>query len=358
MTVTRSNLTSTPISVADIAQLVKGELIGGGAALISGFSGIKEAKKNELTFLSNPKYEPLLERTQAGAILVPRQTACPGKTLIRVNNPSLAFTEAVNHFLKGVPDYKPRGIHPTAVIAPGAKLARDVAIGAHTVIEDGAVIAEGTVLYAHCYVGAESRLGANCLIYPQVVLREKVFLGNRVIIHSGTVIGSDGYGYVTVDGKHMKIPQVGGVVIEDDVEIGANVTIDRARFGQTIIGEGTKIDNLVQIAHNVTIGKRCLIVAQVGISGSTRIGNDVILAGQVGIVGHVEIGDGAVVTAQSGVSKSIKAGEQVFGSPAQPIKEAFRSNAHVQRLDKYVAMIKDLKKRLEELEKKGIRDKG
>jgi len=352
MIVTRGNLTFAPISAAGIAQLVKGELFGEGGLLISGFSGIKEAKKNELTFLSNPKYEPLLGQTQAGVILVPRQIACPGKTLIRVDNPSLSFTQVVNHFLKDAPDYKPHGIHPTAVIAPGAKLGPKVAVGAHTVIEDGAAIAQGCVLYANCYVGHETRLGENCLIYPQVVLREKVSLGNGVIIHSGTVIGSDGYGYVTVDGKHLKIPQVGGVLIEDDVEIGANVTIDRARFGKTIIGEGTKIDNLVQIAHNVTIGKRCLIVAQVGISGSTHIGNDVILAGQAGIVGHLEIGDGAVVAAKSGVSRSIKAGEQVFGYPAHPIKDALRNNAHIQRLDKYVEMIKDLKKRIEELEKK------
>jgi UDP-3-O-[3-hydroxymyristoyl] glucosamine N-acyltransferase len=352
MTVPRSNLTATSISAADIAQLVQGELVGEGGLLVSGFSGIKEAKKNELTFLSNPKYEPLLLDTQAGVILVPRQTACPGKTLIRVDNPSLSFTQVVNHLLKGAPDYKPRGIHPTAVIAPGAKIARDVAVGAYTVIEDGAVIGEGCVLYANCYVGHETHLGKNCLIYPQVVLREKVSLGNRVIIHSGTVIGSDGYGYVTVDGKHIKIPQVGTVLIEDDVEIGANVTVDRARFDKTIIGEGTKIDNLVQIAHNVTIGKHCLIVGQVGISGSTHIGNHVVLAGQAGIVGHLEIGDGAVVAAQSGVSHSIKPGEQVFGCPAQPIKNAFRNNAHFQRLDKYVEMIKNLKKRVEELEKK------
>jgi UDP-3-O-[3-hydroxymyristoyl] glucosamine N-acyltransferase len=352
MTVTRSNLSVTRISAASIAQLVKGELIGDGEVLISGFSGIKEAKKDDLTFLGNPKYEPLLIDTHAGVILVPRQIACPGKTLIRVDNPSLSFTLVVNHLLKDAPDYKPRGIHPTAVIAPGAKLARGVAVGAHTVIEDGAVIGEGSLLYANCYVGHEVRLGTNCLIYPQVVLREKVSLGDRVIIHSGTVIGSDGFGYVTVDGKHMKIPQVGTVLIEDDVEIGANVTIDRARFDKTIIGEGTKIDNLVQIAHNVIIGKHCLIVAQSGIAGSTKLGDYVILAAQTGLVGHIEIGSGAIVAAQSGVSHSIKAGEQVFGSPAHPIKDALRSNAHVQRLDKYVETIKDLKKRIEELEKK------
>jgi UDP-3-O-[3-hydroxymyristoyl] glucosamine N-acyltransferase len=352
MIVTKSNLTSTQISVADIAKLVKGELIGEGGLLVSGFSGIKEAKKNELTFLSNPKYEPLLLDTQAGVIIVPRQISCPGKTLIRVDNPSLSFTQVVNHLLKDTPDYKPRGIHPTAVIAPGAKLARDVSVGAHTVIEDGAVIGKGCVLYANCYVGHETHLGENCLIYPQVVLREKVSLGNRVIIHSGTVIGSDGYGYVPVDGKHMKIPQVGTVLIEDDVEIGANVTVDRARFDKTIIGEGTKIDNLVQIAHNVSIGKHCLIVAQTGIAGSTKIGDHVILAAQAGLVGHIVIGDGAVVMAQSGVSHSIKAGELVFGSPAHPIKDALRNNAHFQRLDKYVEMIKDLRRRIEELEKR------
>jgi UDP-3-O-[3-hydroxymyristoyl] glucosamine N-acyltransferase len=352
MTVTRSNLTPAPISAAEIAKLVKGELVGDGGSSINGFSGIKEANKSELTFLSNPKYEPLLQDTQAGVILVPRQISCPGKTLIRVDNPSLCFTQMVTYLLKDAPDYKPKGIHPTAVIAPGAKISRGVAVGAHTVIEDGAQIAEGSVLYPNCYVGHETRLGKNCLIYPQVVLRERVTLGNRVIIHSGTVIGSDGFGYVTVDGKHMKVPQVGTVLIEDDVEIGANVTIDRARFDKTIIGEGTKIDNLVQIAHNVTIGKHCLIVAQSGIAGSTKLGDHVILAAQAGLVGHIEIGDGAIVTAQSGVSHSIKPGEQVFGSPAHPLKVAFRNNAHIQRLDKYVEMIRGLKKRIEELEKK------
>jgi UDP-3-O-[3-hydroxymyristoyl] glucosamine N-acyltransferase len=342
----------THISVADIAKLVQGELIGDGGLIVSGFSGIKEAKKNELTFLANPKYEPLLESTQACVTLVPRQISCPGKTLIRVENPSLGFTQVVNYFLKDAPDYKPRGIHPTAVISPSATLAPGVAVGAHTIIEEGAVIAEGCVIYGNCYVGHQVQLGKDCLIYPQVVLCEKVLIGDRVIIHSGTVVGSDGYGYVTVDGRHMKIPQVGSVLIEDDVEIGANVTIDRARFDRTIIGEGTKIDNLVQIGHNVTIGKHCFIVSQSGIAGSTKLGNYVILAAQAGLVGHLEIGDGAIVTAQSGVTRSIRAGEQVFGSPAQPIKQAFRNNAHIQRLDKYVETIKDLKKRIEELEKR------
>ena len=190
------------------------------------------------------------------------------------------------------------------------------------------------------------------MLYAHVSIREEVIIGDRVIIQNGAVIGSDGYGYVMVDGKHEKIPQIGTVIIEDDVEIGANTAIDRARFEKTIIGEGTKIDNLVHIAHNVITGKHCLIIAQAGVSGSARLGNYVILAGQVGVVGHLTIGDGAIVTAQSGVSKSLKAGEQVFGSPAQPIKKAFITNAHIQRLDHYANTIKDLKKRIEVLENK------
>jgi len=352
MPITRNSLPQMQISVADIAQLVKGELIGNGELIVSGFSGIKEAKNYELTFLSNSKYEPLLQDTQAAVILIPRQISCPGKTLIRVDNPSLSFTQVVNHFLKDAPDYKPKGIHSTAVISPSAQLAPGVSVGAHTVIEDGAVVSEGCTIYANCYIGHEAYLGKDCLIYPNVSLREKTVLGNRVIIHSGTVIGSDGYGYIPVDGKHMKIPQVGSVILEDDVEIGANVAIDRARFDKTVIGEGTKIDNLVQIAHNVNIGKHCLIVSQSGVAGSTKLGNYVILAAQSGLVGHITIGDGAIVLAQSGVSHSIKAGEQVFGSPAHPVKEALRNNAHIQRLDKYVETIKDLKKRIEEIEKK------
>ncbi len=340
------------ITVTDIANLVSGEVVGDGNVFISGFSGIKEAKEGEFTFLANPKYEPLLKETKASVILVPRQIACPGKTVIRVDNPSLAFTQAVDFLLKDSVRYQPQGIHPTAIVGQGAVIGHGVALGPYVVIEPGAVIGDNTLIYAGCYIGHEAQIGAGCLFHPNVSVRERVSIGNRVIIHNGAVIGSDGYGYVTVDAKHMKIPQVGTVIIEDDVEIGANVTIDRARFDKTVVGEGTKIDNLVHIAHNVIIGKHCLIVAQVGISGSSRIGNYVILAGQAGIVGHLEIGDGAIVAAQSGVSKSVKAGEQVFGYPAQPMKQAVRTNAHIQRLDHYVQMIKDLKQRVEELEKK------
>ena len=342
-------------TIADIARLVEGELIGSTGIELSGCAGLKEAKEGDLSFLANLKYESLAKESKASVIIVPRQISLPGKAVIKVDHPSLAFSKAINYFFKDLASSL-NGIHPTAIIAKDAILGKDVAVGPYVVIESKATIAEGTKIHAYCYVGQSTQIGKNCLIYPHVILRERLILGNHIIIHSGTVVGSDGFGYVTVDGKHIKIPQTGTVVIEDDVEIGANVTIDRARFDKTIIGEGTKIDNLVHIAHNVTIGKHCLIIAQVGISGSTHIGNHVILAGQAGIVGHLSIGDGAIVAAQSGVSKSIKAGEQVFGSPAQPLKSAFRNNAHIQRLDHYVQMIQDLKKRIEELEQKDAKD--
>jgi len=340
------------VALADIARLVGGELVGDGKTGITGCSGIQEAKSGDITFLAGPKYLSQAQDTRASAIIIPRQMDLPGKTVIKAANPSLAFTQVLNHFLAQEPRLHPKGIHKTAIIPKDAKVAKTAAVGPYTVIEPGAVIGKNSIIYGHCTIGRNVTIGEDCLVYPGVHVYEGVAIGDRVIVHSGTVIGSDGYGYVTVEGRHIKIPQVGTVSIEDDVEIGANVTIDRARFDKTVIGEGTKIDNLVHIAHNVIIGKHCLIVAQVGISGSSRLGNYVILAGQVGVVGHLTIGDGAIVAAQSGVSKSIKAGEQVFGSPAQPLKNAYRAHAHIQRLDQYVETIRDLKKRIEELEKK------
>lgn len=345
------------IRLSDIAQMVGGQLIGEATVDIQACAGIDEAKEGDITFIAHDKYLAKAEQSKASAFLIPRsmtldQARWPGKSFIKVDNPSYSFTQLLNHFIKDRPNIHPQGIDPTAIIAKDAVLGKNVAVGAYAIIESKAVIGDDTIVYAQSYIGHGTQIGRGCLIYPQVVIREHVNIGDRVIIHSSSVIGSDGYGYVTVDGKHVKIPQIGTVVVENDVEIGANVAIDRARFDKTVIGEGTKIDNLVHIAHNVIIGKHCLIVAQVGISGSSKLGNYVILAGQVGVVGHLTIGDGAIVTAQSGVSKSIKAGEQVFGSPCQPIKQAFRTNAHIQRLDQYVETIKDLKRRIEELEKK------
>jgi UDP-3-O-[3-hydroxymyristoyl] glucosamine N-acyltransferase len=263
----------------------------------------------------------------------------------------LAFAKVVSLVL---PDdtKRPSGLHPTAIVSPTAKLGKNVAVGAYTVIDDKAQIGEGTIIYSGCYIGSNTKIGKDCLIYPHVSIRERIEIGDRVIIHCGTVIGSDGFGFAAVKGVQEKIPQIGTVLVEDDVEIGANVTIDRARFDKTIIGRGTKIDNLVQIAHNVIIGENCIIVAQAGISGSTVLGKNVTLAGQAGLVGHINIGDGAICAAQSGVTKSVPPNTMVSGYPAKPHEVAKRVNACVQSLPELYKKIKELEDKVKELQER------
>ncbi len=338
-------------TLKEIAELIDGEVIGNGETIITGVSGIKEASAGEITFLANPKYLPLIEKTHASAIVTSSDVEVTVKPVIRTKNPSLAFARIVSFFAPCAVKH-PQGIHPTAILGKELNLGRDVAVGPYVVIEDGVAIGDKSIIYAGCFIGQHSKIGTDTLIYPNVSIREQVVIGSRVIIHSGTVIGSDGFGFVTIDGLHHKIPQIGTVEIGDDVEIGANVTIDRARFDKTVIGKGTKIDNLVQIAHNVVIGENSIIVAQVGISGSTTLGKNVILAGQVGTVGHISIGDNAVVMAQSGVSKSIPPQTTVWGYPAKPEKIAKRINACVHNLPRLYNTIAELKKRIEELEAK------
>src|SRR3989338_5988588 len=290
-------------TLAEISEFVGGEVVGNGDLIITGICGIKEAKEGDLTFVANSKYFSLLDQTSASAIITPRGMNVPGKSIIRTDNPSLAFASIITKFIKEK-THLSRGIHKTAIIADDAHIGRDVSIGPYTVIDQGASIGDHSIIYSGCYIGYRTTIGENCLIYPNVMIREEISIGNRVIINGGAVIGSDGFGFINVNGVHEKIPQIGTVVIEDDVEIGANVTIDRARFDKTFIGRGTKIDNLVQIAHNVVIGEDCIIVAQVGISGSSHIKKKVTLAGQSGIAGHLTVGEGAVVASQSGVVKS------------------------------------------------------
>jgi UDP-3-O-[3-hydroxymyristoyl] glucosamine N-acyltransferase len=337
-------------SLAQISEYLDGELIGDPAIKISGVAAIEEAGRGELTFLTNPKYAPFLKTTSASAVIVAKETRAEGiKTcLIKHANPYFAFAKAVELFA-GTRKVYPEGVHPTAVLARGVKLEKGVHVGPHVVLENGVRLKRNSAVLAGSFIGANSSLGESCLVYPNVTIRENVEIGQNVIIHSGTVIGSDGFGYAKEKGVHRKIPQIGGVKIEDDVEIGANVTIDRAALGVTRIGKGTKIDNLVQIGHNVDIGARCVIVAQVGIGGSTRVGNDTVLAGQAGLAGHINIGRKVEIGGQSGVTKDVPDGCTVFGCPAREIHKTKRIEAHLSRLDLYVQRLKEVERRLKEI---------
>ena len=336
-------------TLSEIAKLIDGKVIGNGDTLITGISGIKEAAKGDITFLANPKYSSLMDKTQAAAIITSAQAQKCAKPIILTENPSLAFAKIISMFMPDDAGH-PEGIDYTVVMGKNVTLGRDVAIGPYVVIGDNVSIGDKSIIYAGCFIGHHTKIGNETLIYPHVSIRERISIGNHVIIHSGTVIGSDGFGFATIKGSHHKIPQVGTVEIADDVEIGANVTIDRARFDKTVIGRGTKIDNLVQIAHNVVIGENALIVAQVGVAGSVIIGNNVTLAGQAGLVGHITIGDNVVVTGQSGVAKSVPADTIVSGYPARPFMTTQRVNASLQNLPKLFDLVKELKKKIEELE--------
>ncbi len=333
----------------EIAKLIDGKVIGNGDILITGASGIKEAAEGEITFLANSRYIPLMDKTRAAAIITSSDAQETTKPIIVTENPSLAFIKIISMFMPDDAGH-PIGIDYTAVIGKNVSLGKDVTIGAYSVIGDNVEIGNNAIIYAGCYIGHHTKIGAQTLIYPHVSIRERISIGSRVIIHSGVVIGSDGFGFATIKGTHHKIPQVGTVEVHDDVEIGANVTIDRARFDKTVIGRGTKIDNLVQIGHNVVIGENSLIVAQAGVAGSTLIGNNVTLGGQAGLVGHITIGDNAIVTAQSGVAKSVPADMMVSGYPARPFMTTQRVNASLQNLPKLFNLVKELKKKIEELE--------
>lgn len=341
----------TDFTLADAAEQVGGALSGDAATPIHGVAGLREARPGDLSFLANPIYARLVQQTRAAAVLVPIDyTAAAPCALIRVDNPDAAFARLAVRFAAPAPAFAP-GIHPTACVAPDVALGPDVYIGPHCVIEAGAQIGARSVLIAYCYVGHGAGIGVENRIYPHVTIREGTRTGARVIVHSSAVIGSDGFGYsVDEDGVRTKIPQMGTVEIGDDVEIGAATTIDRARFGKTVIGRGVKIDNLCQIAHNVVIGEHAVIVSQVGISGSTVIGRKAILAGQTGVAGHLHVGDGVVAEGRSGITKDVPAGQMVYGYPAQPREKAARLHAHIQRLPQLKQRVADLEARLKELE--------
>ncbi len=340
----RNNDGHKKLTLSEIARLIDGKLMGDPGLVITGVAGIKEAEKGDITFLSNAKYLPFLSETKASAVIVGADVVSDKKPTIQLSNPSSAFSKVVSYFMSQE-DSGPQGIHPTSVIANGVTLGENVTVGPLAVLEEGSVIGARTYIGAGCYIGSHARVGNDSRLYPQVVIRERVQVGNRVIIHSKSVIGSDGFGYETIDGKHLKIPQLGSVLIEDDVEIGSCTCVDRGRFRNTIIGKGTKIDNLVQIAHNVVLGQDCLIISQAGISGSTELGNRVVVAGQAGIVGHVTLGDDVIVAARSGVSKSVPEKMVVLGEPARPIQEQKRLFALIARLPELFKEFAEFKKK-------------
>lgn len=344
------------MTVEEIASWLNGEIVGNKTVEITRVARIEDAGAGDLTFLANPKYERHLATTKATAVLVSKKQdlrayADHGSlTFIRVEDPYVGFLRVLDRLTPKVDPF-PQGIHPTAVVAKSALVGKNVAIGAYAVVDEGAAIGDNTKISHGCIIGRETRVGSDCLLYPRVTVYHQCRIGNRVTIHSGTVVGSDGFGFAPKpDGTYEKIPQLGIVVIEDDVEIGSNCSIDRATIGETIIRRGVKIDNLVQIGHNCTVDENTVIAAQTGLAGSTKIGKHVMVGGQVGFAGHMEIADHSVIMAQSGVTKSLtKPGETYFGYPAKEIRKAHRIEAALRSLPELIREIRDLQQRVAQL---------
>lgn len=338
------------VTLEQIVSFTKGMLIGSPNLVISGVSGIHEAGPGDLSFIADPAAVKDGLPTRAAALLVPRLIdllACPQ---IVVPHPALTMAQVVEKFF--VPQRLPLGLSILVHRGVDVAIGEGASIWPFVTLDDRVKIGRGTTLYPGVFVGEGSVIGENCVIHPNVTIREDVTIGNRVIIHAGTVVGSDGFGYVQEGGRHHKIPQIGTVVIEDDVELGANVTVDRATFGKTIIRRGTKVDNLVQIAHNVEIGEHNILVSQVGIAGSSKTGHHVIVGGQAGISDHVTIGDLAMIAARSGLNRDVPAKEVVAGAPAQPRLEWLKSMAIVAKLPELRQQFRDMEERLKALEGK------
>ena len=333
-----------------LAQLVNGKVIGSSKTEITGVSEIKNAKKGDIIFISSLKYAEEIGQTKASAILIKSPLENCSIPMLCQDNPLYAFSRILSFFY--AKPYAPKGVHPQAIIGKDVTLGKDLSIYPLATIGDRVKIGDRVSIFPGAYIGDDSEIEEDCVIYPNVSILGAIFIGKRVIIHSGTVIGSDGFGYVPYNGTHHKIPQVGEVHIEDDVEIGSNVSIDRATIGRTIIKRGTKIDNLVQIAHNVLIGENSIIVSQVGISGSSEIGKNVILAGQAGIADHVKVGDNAVVGARAGINSDVDPNQTVIGSPFMPYGKFWRTQVLIKRLPEMKEQVKAHEKRLTDLETK------
>jgi len=334
--------------LADLAAELGADLVGDGSIEVGGIRPLDTAKADHLSFLHNPKYVEEAKSSEAGAILVADSEILPGRNLLVCPEPYLALAHALEMFHPAAsPD---PGVHPSAVVPDDVSVGEGASIGPLVSIAAGATVGDRSVVGAGSVLGRGVEIGADCVLHPRVVVEDGCKIGDRCVVHSGTVIGSDGYGYATVDGVHHKVPQVGIVVLEDDVELGANVCVDRAALGETRIGRGTKVDNLVQIAHNVKVGEHCLLVAQVGISGSTTIGHHSVFAGQSGCSGHLKIGSGVVLAAKAAAYKDVPDGATMAGAPARPHREWLKANANLQRLDGLREKVKKLEERLAELE--------
>ena len=338
------------LTVEALARLLACRFEGDGRTVISGVAGLENAREGDLVFLASPKFRKILEGSPAAAAIVPPEEPFRTLPVILSETPQLTFIQAVELFF---PPYRPEpGIHPTAVVSPSARIGQRVAVGALSVIGDKAEIGDGTVIFPLVSIYSRVKIGKECVLHSHVSVREDVRVGSRVILHSGVVIGSDGFGYLKLaDGTHKKIPQKGTVVIEDDVEIGANSAVDRAALGETIIHRGTKIDNLVQVAHNVEIGENTILAGQAGIAGSSRIGKNVVLAGQVGVADHVNVGDNVIAIAQTGIARDVPAGAVVAGTPELDVRDWRKASVLMPHLHELVKDLKKLKARVEELEK-------
>jgi UDP-3-O-[3-hydroxymyristoyl] glucosamine N-acyltransferase len=340
-------------TVHELAELCGATLEGDGSREMVGPATLTEAGPDQVSFLGNPRYTAELESTRAGAVLLAPDVVCERQdlSLLRCANPSRAFTQVIEAFIPESEQPRP-GVDPSAVVSEGAEIGEGASVGARCVVEPGAILERDVVLRSGVIVGARARVGEGSVLHAGVILYPGVRVGRRCVLQSGAVIGSDGFGFEPTEEGWVKIPQCGTVVIEDDVEIGANTAIDRGRFEATHIGRGAKIDNLVHVGHNVKIGEESLLIAQVGIAGSAKLGKKVVLAGQVGIVGHLEIGDGARVSAQSGVAKSLEGKQDYFGSPVRPQMEGLRIQAALGKLPDMVRRLRELEARIRELEER------
>lgn len=340
-----------PFDLRTIAEHVGGRLDGPADLVIERLCGIERAGEGDLSFIGSAKFAQHMETTRASALIVTEDAEC-SRPAIRVADPTVAFNRALHLFARQRSELFPPGVHPDATVDPAAKLGESVHVGAQAVISAGCVVGNGSVICAGVVLSNGASVGADCLLYPNASIQHDCVLGDRVIVHCGAVVGSDGFGFAREPGAVHKIPQIGIVRVGNDVEIGANACIDRATAGETVIADFVKIDNLVQIAHNCEIGERTAISSQTGISGSTQVGRDVIMAGQVGLADHMSVGDGVVFAARTGAHGNVPARKILAGAPAQDHRSWIRMNGHMMRLDRYAREIADLKRRIEELEGK------